>query len=99
MAWFIITAYDLKDMLAKFGVKMQVSKVGTYKSATETLTEEKMSDADRLQTSTYLNGIWKHLTNDVSKSRNVSVATLNQYADSMITFSAPAEYIKNEVGG
>lgn len=84
----------LKDMLAKFGVKMQVSKVGTYKSATETFTEEKMSDADKLQTSTYLNGIWKHLTNDVSKSRNVSVATLNQYADSMITFSAPAEYIK-----
>ena len=56
--------------------------------------KKKMSDADRLQTSTYLNGIWKHLTNDVSKSRNVSVATLNQYADSMITFSAPAEYIK-----
>ena len=32
----------LKDMLAKFGVKMQVSKVGTYKSATEMFTEEKM---------------------------------------------------------
>ena len=47
----------LKDMLAKFGVKVQVSKVGTYKSATEMFTGDKMSDADRQQTSAYLNGI------------------------------------------
>ena len=84
----------LKDMLAKFGVKMQVSKVGKYKSATETFTEEKMSDADRLQTTAYLNGIWKHLTKGVSESRNVSVAKLNEYADSMITFATPGDYIK-----
>ena len=39
-----------KDMLAKFGVKFQVVKVGTFKSATEAYTEEHMSDANRLQT-------------------------------------------------
>ena len=84
----------LKDMLAKFGVKMQVSKVGTYKSATEMFTEEKMSDADRLQTSTYLNGIWKYLLKGVSESRNIPIAKLNEYADSVITFANPTSYLK-----
>ena len=84
----------LKDMLAKFGVKMQVSKVGTYKSATEMFTEEKMSDADRQQTSTYLNGIWKYLLKGVSESRNIPIAKLNEYADSVITFANPTNYLK-----
>ena len=84
----------LKDMLAKFGVKMQVSKVGTYKSATEMFTEGKMSDADRQQTSTYLNGIWKYLLKGVSESRNIPIAKLNEYADSVITFANPTSYLK-----
>ena len=84
----------LKDMLAKFGVKMQVSKVGTYKSATEMFTEAKMSDADRQQTSTYLNGIWKYLLKGVSESRNIPIAKLNEYADSVITFANPTSYLK-----
>lgn len=84
----------LKDMLAKFGIKMQVSKVGTYKSATEMFTEEKMSDADRQQTSTYLNGIWKYLLKGVSESRNIPIAKLNEYADSLITFANPTSYLK-----
>lgn len=84
----------LKDMLAKFGVKMQVSKVGTYKSATEMFTEEKMSDADRQQTSAYLNGIWKYLLKGVSESRNIPIAKLNEYADSVITFANPTSYLK-----
>lgn len=84
----------LKDMLAKFGVKMQVSKVGTYKSATEMFTEEKMSDADRQQTSTYLNGIWKYLLKGISESRNIPIAKLNEYADSVITFANPTSYLK-----
>ena len=84
----------LKDMLAKFGVKMQVSKVGTYKSATEMFTEEKMSDADRQQTSTYLNGIWKYLLKGVSESRNIPIAKLDEYADSVITFANPTSYLK-----
>ena len=84
----------LKDVMEKFGVKMQVSKVGAYKSATEAFTGDKMSDADREQTEAYINGIWQNVTQAVSASRKVSVATLNQYADSLITFAAPEDYIK-----
>lgn len=83
----------LKDMLAKFGVKVQVSKVGTYKSATEMFTGDKMSDADRQQTSAYLNGIWKYLLKGVGESRNIPIAKLNEYADSVITFANPADYL------
>ena len=84
----------VKDLLAKFGVKMQVVKVGTYKSATEMFTGEKMSDANREQTSAYLNSIWGNITKEVGASRNLSVEQLNAYADSMITFANPQDYAK-----
>lgn len=84
----------IKDLLAKFGVKMQVVKVGTYKSATEMFTGDKMSDANREQISAYLNSIWGNITKEVGASRGLSVAQLNSYADSMITFADPQEYVK-----
>lgn len=71
----------VKDLLAKFGVKMQVIKVGKYKSATEMFTEEKMSDANREQTQRYIQNLWDNMCKDVSKSRNISVAKLNDLAD------------------
>ncbi|MCR5077458.1 MAG: signal peptide peptidase SppA [Prevotella sp.] len=84
----------LKDLLAKFGVKMQVAKVGIYKSATEEFTGDKMSDANREQTTAYIKGIWRNVTKEVSESRNIPIATLNDYADSLITFAAPEDYMK-----
>ena len=71
----------VKDLLAKFGVKMQVIKVGKYKSATEMFTEEKMSDANREQTQRYIQSLWDNMCKDVSKSRNISTAKLNDLAD------------------
>ena len=83
----------LKDVLAKFGVKMQVVKVGAYKSATETFTGDKMSDANREQVSAFVGGIWQNICQDVAKSRNVSVEQLNKYADNMITLADPKDYV------
>ncbi len=76
----------VKDLLAKFGVKMQVIKVGKYKSATEMYTEEKMSDANREQVKRYIDGLWSNMCQAVSKSRNISVDKLNEYADNLILF-------------
>ena len=73
-----------KDFMAKFGVKCEVVKVGTFKSATETFTEEKMSDANRLQTQTFINGTWQNICTAVSKSRGISIDSLNSYADSYL---------------
>ena len=74
----------VKDLLAKFGVKMQVIKVGKYKSATEMFTEEKMSDANREQTQRYIQSLWDNMCKAVSKSRNISTAKLNDLADNGI---------------
>lgn len=77
-----------KDFLAKFGVRYEVVKVGTFKSATEIYTEEKMSDANRTQTSAYVNGLWSQVTKAVSDSRKISVDSLNAYADRLIMYEA-----------
>lgn len=84
----------VKDLMAKFGVKMQVVKVGAYKSATEMFTGDKMSDANKEQVSAFINGIWNTVCTDVAKSRKVTVAQLNQYADNMITLGDPKDYVK-----
>ena len=83
-----------KDFMAKFGVKWQVVKVGTFKSATETFTEEKMSDANRLQTQTFIDGTWRNVCNAVSKSRGISVDSLNSYADSYLALQSTETLVK-----
>ena len=75
-----------KDVMAKFGVKMQLSKVGAYKSAPEMFTADHMSDANREQVTAYINGIWENLLKDVSASRKISIDSLNVYADNLTTF-------------
>lgn len=82
----------IRDFLDKVGVKIQVVKVGQYKSATETFTEDHMSDANREQVSVYLNGIWDRMLSDVSKSRKISTDSLNAYADQVMEFSSTKEY-------
>lgn len=83
-----------KDFMAKFGVKWEVVKVGTFKSATETFTEEKMSDANRLQTKTFIDGTWRNVCAAVSKSRGISVDSLNSYADSYLALQATETLVK-----
>lgn len=83
-----------KDFMAKFGVKWQVVKVGTFKSATETFTEEKMSDANRLQTQTFIDGTWRNICAAVSKSRGISVDSLNSYADSYLALQSTETLVK-----
>lgn len=83
-----------KDFMAKFGVKWQVVKVGTFKSATETFTEEKMSDANRLQTQTFIDGTWRNICAAVSKSRGISIDSLNSYADSYLALQATETLVK-----
>lgn len=83
----------LKDLLAKFGIKFQVIKVGKYKSATEQFTADKMSDPSREQTQVYINGLWANVCKAVSNSRKISIEKLNQYADNLIMFNQPKEYV------
>lgn len=78
-----------KDLFAKVGLKFTIVKVGTYKSAVEPLTEDKMSDANREQVSRYINGIWQQFLSDVSTSRGINKETLNSYADGITEVEDP----------
>ena len=84
------TLMFFKETLAKLGVKMQVFKVGTYKSAVEPYICTEMSDANREQISSYLGDVWSQVLKDVSKSRKRSEAELNSLADTL-TVIAKAE--------
>ena len=86
-----------KDLLQKVGVEMQVVKVGTYKSAVEPFLLNEMSDANREQIETYDREIWGEMTQAVSKSRGISVAKLNELADSMMLFKDAAIYKKEKL--
>lgn len=87
----------VKDLLAKFGVRMQVLKVGKYKSATEMFTEEKMSDFNRQQMQVYIDGLWQNICQEVAASRKLTVKDLNDYADSLITFSTQQDLVAKKM--
>jgi len=82
------TSY-VKDLYAKMGVKIVVSKVGKFKSFTEKYTEDKMSDANREQIERYMNGTWQIMLADVAKSRGINKDSLNSYADNINVFEDP----------
>lgn len=86
-----------KDLLQKVGVDMQVVKVGTYKSAVEPFLLNEMSEANREQIETYDKEIWGEMTKAVGKSRNISVAKLNELADSMMLLQKVALYKKEKL--
>ena len=83
----------MKDLYEKVGIKFQVVKVGTYKSATEMYTETKMSEANREQVTAYVNGLWQNICNAVAESRNLNVDSLNAYADKMLDFEDPEKIV------
>ena len=87
----------MRDFLAKVGIKMQVVKVGQYKSATETYTEDHMSDANREQVTAYVNGIWNHMLKGIAESRKISVDSLNAYADRVMDLASTETLKKNKL--
>ncbi|SEE27141.1 protease-4 [Tenacibaculum sp. MAR_2010_89] len=70
-----------KDFEDKYGVKMEVIRHGKYKSAVEPYLTNKMSEANREQTVSFLKSIWSEMTGDISRSRKISIEKLNEIAD------------------
>ena len=84
-----------KDAMDKLGVKMQVFKVGTYKSAVEPFIASEMSPANREQVTSYLFNVWGNMLKDVAESRNIEVGRLNTIADMQTSFSTPGVSLQN----
>ena len=83
-----------KDVLDKLGIKMQMFKVGTFKSAVEPYVQTSMSDANREQTTTFLGDIWGNILSDISKSRNIKVDELNKLVDNIVPMMATKDLKK-----
>lgn len=83
-----------KDLLDKVGVKMEIFKVGTYKSAVEPYFLNEMSDANREQITVFSEEIWKQMLADVAKSRKLKTDKLDAMTDSALTFAEPQLYKK-----
>jgi protease IV len=73
-----------KELQEKSGVKMEVIRHGKYKSAVEPYLENKMSDANREQTTALLSSIWSSVLSDIATSRTVSVSKLNEIATGLL---------------
>lgn len=87
------TTMYLKDVYAKIGVKMNVFKVGDFKSAVEPFTRTDMSQPNRLQTTVFLSEIWSRFKAGVSSQRNLSDATLDSLANSAIFMKDAKELV------
>lgn len=73
----------MKNFYEKLGIKQIAFKCGKYKSATEVYTEDHLSQPARQQEERIMNVAWKNICDAVSKSRSISVDSLNSYADRM----------------
>ena len=68
--------------LQKYGIDVQVTRVGKYKSFVEPFILDKMSDADREETEKVLNDVWDEFTHEVSDSRQIDPNALEQLVNS-----------------
>jgi len=86
-----------KGLLDKLGVEMQVFRVGSFKSAVEPYMVEHISEANRLQTETYLRNIWNQMIKDIAASRGISVDELNALANQAVSYMQPDELINTKL--
>lgn len=85
----------LGKTLEKYGVGVQTTRVGAYKSAVEQFTRSSMSDADREQKSLLLNELWGSLLVEISTSRGLSPEGILKLSREDAFFSAAAAQSEN----
>jgi len=81
-------------LMEKLGIKMNVLKVGTFKSAVEPYFCTQMSEADKKQTMRYIGTAWQQVCKAVGESRGISAETLNEYADELMELQAQERYVQ-----
>ncbi|MBI3884336.1 MAG: signal peptide peptidase SppA [Opitutae bacterium] len=65
----------------KFGIGVQVTRVGKYKSAVEPYTRKDMSPESRAQTQQLINDIWGDLTGTIEQARKLPAGSLQRAVD------------------
>jgi protease-4 len=72
----------------KYGVDVQVTRVGKYKSAVEPFVLDRMSDENREQIGLLLGDLWSVFLSDVGASRALPAAELQRLADDRGVYQA-----------
>ena len=70
-----------KNLLKRLEIVPQIFYDGKFKSATEPFREDRMTDANRLQTSVWLGDIYNQFLLNTANSRNLDTASLRRYAN------------------
>ena len=86
-----------KDALDKVGIKMEVFKVGTFKSAVEPYILNKISDANKLQKQEYIDGLWSSILQGVSTERKINADSLNAEVNKGLAFVNSDKYIQTKL--
>lgn len=73
----------LKGLLEKLDINAQIIRHGKYKSAIEPFITDRMSEANKEQTLTYISAIWNHMVGKVAEARKLTPEFLKVTADSL----------------
>lgn len=84
----------MHEALEKLGVKIQVFKVGTFKSAVEPYLLDKMSEPNRLQLTRMGDGIWNVILSDIAAGRKLAVDSVRRFADEALYFSGASAAVE-----
>ncbi|VEP15873.1 Protease 4 [Hyella patelloides LEGE 07179] len=71
-----------KGALDKYGIGVQIVRVGDYKSAVEPYTRDNLSKENRQQTADVLDDLWQKFLTTVGENRQLDTKDLQQIADS-----------------
>ena len=80
--------------LDKLGVKMEIFKVGTFKSAVEPYILDEISEPNRLQNQRMLDGMWSAIVEDIATSRSISADNVNHFVNEGMVFGEPTDIIQ-----
>ncbi len=72
-----------KNMLNKLDVDMQIFRHGKFKSAIEPFMLDKMSEANRMQVTSFVGSVWMNVLQGISTQRKLSVEQLNAIASNL----------------
>jgi len=67
----------LKGTLEKLEIEPEIFRVGDYKSAVEPLIRENMSEANRIQVTSFLNSLYDHYLENVSSTPSIHLESIN----------------------
>ena len=86
-----------KNALEKFGVTMQVFKVGTYKGAVEPFLLDKLSEPNRAQITSFTSELWNNMLQGISQERNIALDSLSRLVDRAPMFLSQQELVASKL--